>query len=1134
MRSCWPAMPPVQVGRLLLPVPRPPPPPLLLLLLLLGQSCLVSAGGKCGSDGEEEYRVVVRIEDGNVFNRSRSDAGHCHGYWEILNDGKVALFGCKLPGAPLQFDNGQRNPHAVEGLLGLDACAPVNEATSCKLSQFGDKGHSSDDVSLLPAGQYMFVLQLMGCPYLGETRPPYVAVDSSAAHDAGKCDQSKYGDACKQSVSIRISDAGLSDLGIITNFTTTVTYGDGHLWGHAGTDTDPTCTSSPDNPNCPPKGTQPGMRSRDVLTTLTASFSIPLAAGSSALPPSCQKDPDPRCYFRNPKVCDDVNASSVCVGRCSASCRAALATMNNTDPPGCEPCDEQTLEQYYKGEQGCWQSTCDTDPEYQGGYCGTGTCPEGFFCPELFKCKIPCNYAKSPKNNHLGPDDSNYVHYCPSPIPLPESRCTSQNPSACGPQCKLATWHGDVLLPIPAVQQTRGTGACPGNRNPDETICPPGSMCDLKGTGRHLCPEGHWCPRGTQTGQAQKCPFWADCPPGTADICGEDLKSIFYSCYIVHGCVFLLIFVVASWFIWRVCSSLKSRSYTKEGEEHQNQLERKAAEAREQHVAKLSVSANPSHRRQASDDGGLLRRTLSDMLSDMEQVAQVGGALIENESSSMTPFGLLQTVDDGFNNGLATIRERWDLQRTAKGDDDGALSKLAGIGSTTPPSRGTAAPGSSLSELLIVGSDSDGPVPVDGETAVGSSSKKAAIDLKFSQLSLILKPPAPPATILRGVTGELKAGRLTAIMGPSGAGKTSFLNVLSGKAVAYGEVGGELLINGRVERDGISKFKRSVGFVPQEDTMLREMTPKEILTFSARMRLPPERKKNEIAQLVDETLDKLNLWKIRHSPVGDEERRGISGGQRKRVNIGMELVAEPSVLFLDEPTSGLDSTSSLEICSILRELAAEQGLNVTAVLHQPRYEIFELFHDVLLLGPGGVTVYLGPAETAISYFESLDPLYRVPQRSNPADFLMDLISGVECGAKSSRVPASSQRAERLAQQWIQHQQENGGSPIEDILSASAMHLELTESTSSEQRTQHGDTPDPSHLEPEREPEPEPEPQPQPQPQPEKLVGERPVQREARSMCAQLQLFFWRGLSQSVRPPSKLIVDYGLIALMVRC
>ena len=248
--------------------------------------------------------------------------------------------------------------------------------------------------------------------------------------------------------------------------------------------------------------------------------------------------------------------------------------------------------------------------------------------------------------------------------------------------------------------------------------------------------------------------------------------------------------------------------------------------------------------------------------------------------------------------------------------------------------------------------------------------------------------------------------------------------------------------------------------------------------------------------------------------------------------MGMELVAEPSVLFLDEPTSGLDSTSSLEICSILRELAAEQGLNVTAVLHQPRYEIFELFHDVLLLGPGGVTVYLGPAETAISYFESLDPLYRVPQRSNPADFLMDLISGVECGAKSSRVPASSQRAERLAQQWIQRQQENGGSPIEDILSASAMHLELTESTSSEQRTQHGDTPDPSHLEPEREP--EPEPQPQPQPQPEKLVGERPVQREARSMCAQLQLFFWRGLSQSVRPPSKLIVDYGLIALMVRC
>ena len=101
----------------------------------------------------------------------------------------------------------------------------------------------------------------------------------------------------------------------------------------------------------------------------------------------------------------------------------------------------------------------------------------------------------------------------------------------------------------------------------------------------------------------------------------------------------------------------------------------------------------------------------------------------------------------------------------------------------------------------------------------------------------------------------------------------------------------------------------------------------------------------------------LDLREIRHSRIGDENTRGISGGQRKRVNIGLEMVAEPSVLFLDEPTSGLDSTSSLDVCKALRDIA-DTGITVITVIHQPRYEIFTMFHDVLLLGKGGQTVYL--------------------------------------------------------------------------------------------------------------------------------------------------------------------------------
>jgi ABC-type multidrug transport system ATPase subunit len=189
------------------------------------------------------------------------------------------------------------------------------------------------------------------------------------------------------------------------------------------------------------------------------------------------------------------------------------------------------------------------------------------------------------------------------------------------------------------------------------------------------------------------------------------------------------------------------------------------------------------------------------------------------------------------------------------------------------------------------------------DTSVTNKPKRPPIAISFDQLSLTLKPPLPKRTILASVTGDLKNGRLTAIMGPSGAGKTSFLNVVSGKASAYGTTKGQLLINGIEEEDGIAAVKRAVGFVPQEDTMLREMTPKEILKFCAKLRLPPGTKDKDIGQIVIDTLDVLNLWKIRHSPVGDEESRGISGGQRKRVNIGMELVANPSVLFLVSDTA---------------------------------------------------------------------------------------------------------------------------------------------------------------------------------------------------------------------------------------
>ena len=157
------------------------------------------------------------------------------------------------------------------------------------------------------------------------------------------------------------------------------------------------------------------------------------------------------------------------------------------------------------------------------------------------------------------------------------------------------------------------------------------------------------------------------------------------------------------------------------------------------------------------------------------------------------------------------------------------------------------------------------------------------------------------------------------------------------------------------------------------------------------LRLPRSMKLSQKIRIIEDTIEMLGLDHIRNSSVGSVEKRGISGGQRKRVNIGTELVANPSLLFMDEPTSGLDASAALEVLSSLRRLA-DLGLTIITVVHQPRYSIFSSFHTVLFLGQGGQTVFLGRTEEALGYFESLG--FELPENENPADFLMDIISGV--------------------------------------------------------------------------------------------------------------------------------------------
>lgn len=238
--------------------------------------------------------------------------------------------------------------------------------------------------------------------------------------------------------------------------------------------------------------------------------------------------------------------------------------------------------------------------------------------------------------------------------------------------------------------------------------------------------------------------------------------------------------------------------------------------------------------------------------------------------------------------------------------------------------------------------------------------------------------------ILQDVTGTMPRGSCWGIMGGSGAGKSTFVNVLMGKQK---NTGGTVKINGW-EKD-MSKYKKLIGYVPQDDIVFPELTVRENILHSARVRLPSSWRDKAIQDHVDSLIACLQLTHVQHSRVGDSRKPVISGGQRKRVNIGIELAAAPMAIFLDEPTSGLDATSAASIMRMIRAIS-RLGVTTIAIIHQPREQIFYGFDQLLLLAQGR-SVYAGPTEDVQTYFESQG--FAFPQRANPADTLIDIITG---------------------------------------------------------------------------------------------------------------------------------------------
>src|SRR5512133_1529369 len=214
------------------------------------------------------------------------------------------------------------------------------------------------------------------------------------------------------------------------------------------------------------------------------------------------------------------------------------------------------------------------------------------------------------------------------------------------------------------------------------------------------------------------------------------------------------------------------------------------------------------------------------------------------------------------------------------------------------------------------------------------------------------------------MTFKEESGRMVGIMGASGAGKSTLLGVLNGTNSPYD---GEVLINGVSIHNDKDKVKGLIGYVSQDDLLIEELTVFENLYYNAKLCFD-NLSEEEIVARVDNVLRNLGLYEIRDIQVGSPLNKKISGGQRKRLNISLELIREPAIMFLDEPTSGLSSRDSENILDLLKELA-RKGKLLFIVIHQPSSEIFKMFDKLIILDTGGYLIYNGNPVDSIQYFK---------------------------------------------------------------------------------------------------------------------------------------------------------------------
>eukprot|EP01036_Dinobryon_divergens_P027780 gene27780-36607_t len=245
----------------------------------------------------------------------------------------------------------------------------------------------------------------------------------------------------------------------------------------------------------------------------------------------------------------------------------------------------------------------------------------------------------------------------------------------------------------------------------------------------------------------------------------------------------------------------------------------------------------------------------------------------------------------------------------------------------------------------------------------------------------------PPKAIISSIDGSISGG-LWGIMGASGSGKTTLLSVLSLRLDTMRmTVSGDIRLNGKPYNRNL--LKSVSGYVMQDDLVHAMLTVLETLRYTAALRMSSSNSRADREKRVDEVLLLMGIDYCRDVIVGDSRNKGISGGERKRLCVAMELLNRPKLLFLDEPTSGLDSTTAFDLMETLKDLADRGECTVVCTIHQPQTKIYNLLDNLLLMKKGSI-VYQGSCAQTEAYFAAQG--YPCPERTNPADHLLDLIS----------------------------------------------------------------------------------------------------------------------------------------------